>query len=170
MIRLAATAVVTGTALLAAASATAQSDDGSVRSPDDGPPACSLVMTTPPDARTAPRGAEAWVQCNFRVTRLTLRSNAPIARVRERPRLNGADSGDRLSCKRTARRRAGCTGSLGSFTRPRIRLRLARPTCSDPVLRMRVTATGGLDCPPGEACPEIGLITRARTEGALGCA
>ena len=167
MIRVA--AVVTAAALLAASSAAARSD-GSLQGLDDGPPACSLVVTTPSDPRPAPRGAEAWVQCNFLVTRLTVRSNAPIAQVRKRPRLYGADAGDRLSCKRTARRRAGCTGSLGSFTRPRIRMRLGRPTCADPALRVRVTATGGLDCPPDEACPAIAIITRARSEGALGCA
>jgi hypothetical protein len=161
--------VVTGAALLAAASAAAQ-DDGSLQGLDDGPPACSLAVTTPSGAPPAPRGAVAWVQCNFHVTHLTLRSNARVAKVRRRPRLYGAEAGDRLACERTARRRAGCTGSLDSFTRPRIRLRLGRPTCSDPVLRVRVTATGGLDCPPHEACPAIGLITRARSEGALGCA
>jgi hypothetical protein len=165
----AAAVTASAAALLAAASAGAQSD-GSVQGFDDGPPACSLVVTTPSDPRPAARGAEAWVQCNFRVTLLTLRSNAPIAKVRESPRLYGADAGDRLTCSRAARRRARCTGSLGSFTRPRIRLRLRRPTCADPALRMRVTASGGLDCPPDEACPSIGLVTRARSEGALGCA
>ena len=119
MIRVA--AVVTAAALLAASSAAAQGD-GSLQGLDDGPPACSLVVTTPSDPRPAPRGAEAWVQCNFLVTR------------------------------------------------PRIRMRLGRPTCADPALRVRVTATGGLDCPPDEACPAIAIITRARSEGALGCA
>jgi hypothetical protein len=141
-----------------------------VRDLNDGPPACSLVVTTAQGDRPPPRGAVAWVQCNFRVGHLTVRSNARIARVGTRPRLHGAGPGDRLTCERTARRRAGCTGSLGSFTRPRIRLRLGRPACSDPALRVRVTATGGLDCPPDEACPAIGLVTRARSEGALGCA
>ena len=150
--------------LLAATAASAQ-EDGSLRGPDDGPPACSLVTTAP-----APRAVVAWVQCNFRVTHLTLRSNAAIARVRANPPLHGADGDDRLACKRTARRRVGCSGSLSAFVRPRIRLRLRRPTCGDPALRVRVIATGGLSCAPAEVCPDIGLITRARSEGALGCA
>jgi hypothetical protein len=157
MIKVVAVAI-TAVALLAAPSAGGQSVGIG-----DEPPACSLVVTT-----AAVRGAEAWVQCNFRVGHLTLRSNARIARVREHPRLYHAESDDRLDCRRTARRRVGCTGSLGSFVRPRIRVRLRRPTCADPALRMRVTATGGIDCPPGEACPDIGFVATARSS-TLGC-
>jgi hypothetical protein len=163
MIKVVAAVAITAVVLLAAPSAGGQSVGIG-----DEPPACSLVVTTPSGARPAPRGAEAWVQCNFRVTRLTLRSNAPIARVREHPRLHHAEADDRLGCRRTARRRVACTGSLGAFVRPRIRLRLRRPTCADPALRMRVTATGGLDCPPDEACPSIGLVARAPST-TLGC-
>jgi hypothetical protein len=161
---------LTVAAALAAASfvpaATAPAQEGSPQGPDPGPPACSVVPTVA--GGDAPRAAHVWIQCNFQVSRLTLRTNAPIARVARAPRLYDAEDGETLACARTAHRRARCTGTIGAFTRARVRMRLSRPACEGP-LRVRVTASGGLDCGPNDPCPDLGLVARARSEDALGC-
>lgn len=167
-------AALTAIVALGATSAGAQ-QEGSPQAPagDQGPPACSVVAERPwrgnRPPRPLPRAVHAWVQCNFRVTRLTLRTNAPLARVQARPRLYGADSGDSLTCRRSARRRATCTGSIGAFVRARVKLRLRRPTCDAPRFRTLATATGGIDCDPGAACPGIALGASAGSGRALGC-
>jgi hypothetical protein len=129
---------------------------------DGGPAACSAVLTGPGDAAKSPPGAaDLWVECNFRVTNLALRANRRLVAVAATPALYGPDPGDQLSCVRKRARRASCTGEVGDGVRVRVPM---RALCKG-ALRVRVRASGGLDCDSGDACPAIGLaaVTSARS-------
>lgn len=134
-----------------------------------GPPACSLTAGSPWGVqRPSPTAAaEVWIQCNYRVVALTLRSRKAIARVESEPSLLGAQPDDRLGCRREGASGVACDGSIGPFVRTRVSLRLRAAICRRPVLRVQVTASGGFDC-SDQPCPAIAFLTS--TSGrASGC-
>jgi hypothetical protein len=135
--------------------------------PLTGPTACSTVVTQAWGVRRPPRNsADVWVECNFEVTRLTLRANRQLARVGRAPILYRPDPGDQLTCRRRGRRAAACSGDAGNDVRIRVPMRVAGNACKRPPLRIRVRASGGLDC-DGQPCPAIGLA--ALTNAELDC-
>jgi hypothetical protein len=155
---------VTAAALIAVALLTgaASADDDK---PWPGPPACSAVserIAIPP-RNFAPHGVRLWVQCNFWVGHLAIRANRELSRVRARTRLYRADAEDALACRKRAPRRADCRGGVGQDARIAVRLVLDKPVCRGPRPRLTVTATGGIDCDDGQACPDIGYFYRVST-------
>jgi hypothetical protein len=153
--------------LVAGPAAQAQGQDPG--EPPAGPPACSAVVTKASGVMRPPRNAaEVWVECNIAVTRLTLRANRRLATVRRAPVLYGPDAGDRLSCRQTGPLVAACSGNAGKDVRMRVPMRVVGDVCKRPALRLRVRASGGLDC-DGRPCPRIALLVAMDAQSQLGC-
>lgn len=70
------------------------------------------------------------------------------------------------ACRRKGRHAAACSGDAGNDVRIRVPMRVAGDACKRPALRVRLAASGGLDC-DGALCPAIGLA--AQTNAQLGC-
>ncbi len=160
---------VTAAALVALAllAGSASADDDK---PWPGPPACSAVterIPLPPRG-AARRGVRLWVQCNFAVDNLAIRSNRELSGVGARPRLYRSDEGDALACRKRAPRRANCRGAVGQDARIAVRLVLAKPVCTGARPRIAVSVRGGIDCDDGQACPAIGYLYRV-SAGPLTC-
>jgi hypothetical protein len=155
---------VTAAALVAVAllAGAASADDDK---PWPGPPACSTVTERIPvlPRGATRRGVRLWVQCNFFVDGLVIRANRELNRVGAQPRLYRPDVGDALTCRKNAPRRARCRGGVGQDARIAVRLVLAKPVCGGARPRLAVTATGGIDCDDGQACPSIGYFYRSST-------
>ncbi len=128
-------------------------------------PECAAVV----QAVEGKRNVRYLVRCNFLVDALDIRSSRVVSRVLRRPRLDNADVGDRLVCRRTgARQGVRCRGETGSG----VRIRGAYAVNGDPCagLKTRFAVSGGMDCDsPGFACPAIGYSGTLRRDQPRGC-
>jgi hypothetical protein len=164
-----AVALAIAAAALAVVSASGQGEEGLGGEPA-GPPACSVVAERPSGApRPLRKATEVWIQCNFEVLHVTLRSNKAVGAVQSAPALHGADPEDSLTCEPRGTRRIACRGSMGTHARAQLGLRLRRPACEPRPFRVRARMSGGLDCDSGTACPDIGFVATAASGRTLGC-
>lgn len=133
-----------------------------------GPPACSVV------ARPAPPNGlyvDLWVQCNYRVTQILVKSpNRRFTFVPRSAELLGAGPEDSMSCRRHGRRGASCAGSVPALARFHAVLMVDEGICRKPRLRLTVHTEGGSKCTGN--CP--GLLfqnwTSSPTNGReMGC-
>jgi hypothetical protein len=120
-----------------------------------GPPACSVL------ARPAPPNSLSvglWVQCNYRVSELTVRSSdRRFTFVPRSAELLGASPEDSMSCRRLGPRNAHCDGRVRALARFHAVLRIDEGICAKPRLRLTVYAFGGPECTGN--CPGIGFRT-----------
>lgn len=87
----------------------------------------------------------------------------------ERPRLERGDPGDSLRCRQRSETLGACEGTVGENVRVLGALKVRGGPCGRHRLRATFRITGGMDCEPGEACPDIGYSSTVRVEEPRGC-
>jgi hypothetical protein len=129
-------------------------DSGSEGVPG-GPPACSVL------ARPAPPNSLSvglWVQCDYRVSELTVRSSdRRFTFVPRSAELLGASPEDSMACRRVGPRKADCDGRVPALARLHAVLKIDEGICAKPRLRLTVYAFGGPECTGN--CSGIGFRT-----------